>query len=389
MKSTIPILAFAATSVLVSINIQANDITVESLQQQIDVISQKSNSMQAQLESNEKSGFQLAGYASFGWSDIQNGSNNFDVVQFSPIFHYQYSNIFQFEGELEFTVDELGKTKIELEYAAGNLFLNNYMVFVAGRFMSPVGQFVQNIHPAWINKMPSAPLGFGHDGASISSNVGIALRGGLPKVLNTRSNYAIFLANAPVFEQGDDGDTIINTEGRTTSNGASKTIGGRFAINPLSSMEIGISGSTGKIVETLTTGTIANSGNVNEKIQRDYNSFDVDFTYNINSLDIKAEYIRQKVGDNELSNLEAGLWKAYYAQAAYQITSFKLEPVIRYSNYSNPEIKSSQVALALNYLFANNVIAKVAYEINSADNQTAIAEGKDNNRMLAQLAFGF
>jgi len=181
-------LTLGAVVAFTTSNAFSNDITLEELAQEVNAIKIKSNNMQAELEGNEKSGFQLAGYSSFGWSDTENGTSDFDLVQFSPIFHYQYSDIFQFEGELEILVDANGETQIELEYAAGNLFINDYMVFVAGKFMSPVGQFVQNLHPAWINKLPSAPMGFGHDGAAISSNVGVALRGGLPKVLNTRSN---------------------------------------------------------------------------------------------------------------------------------------------------------------------------------------------------------
>jgi len=217
--------------------------------------------VKSELEGNEKSGFQLAGYASFGWSDAQGSGNNFDLVQFSPIFHYQYSDIFQFEGELEIITNNKGETLIDLEYAAGNLYLNNYMTLMVGKFMSPLGQFVQNQHPAWINKLPSAPLGFGHDGAAPTSFVGASLRGGLPKIANMRSNYALFVANAPVFGLAVDGDVIIDATGKTTSNGTSKTFGGRFALNPVSGMEVGVSLAKGKASEVLTTG-----GN----IDRDY-----------------------------------------------------------------------------------------------------------------------
>jgi hypothetical protein len=37
------------------------------------------------------------------------------------------------------------ETGVALEYAAANLFLNNYMTLTAGQFMSPIGKFRQNI----------------------------------------------------------------------------------------------------------------------------------------------------------------------------------------------------------------------------------------------------
>ena len=91
-----------------------------------------------------------------------------------------------------------------------------------GKFMSPIGQFVQNQHPSWINKLPMTPLGFGHDGAAPTSNVGMALRGGLPKIAGLRSNYVLFVANAPVYGKNEDNsiEGSLDTDGKTTSNGA-------------------------------------------------------------------------------------------------------------------------------------------------------------------------
>ncbi|PHR54176.1 MAG: hypothetical protein COA44_14105 [Arcobacter sp.] len=368
------------------------------------------------LEGNAKSGFQLAGYASFDWTDAQGENNDFSGVKFAPIFHYQYGDIFQFEGELEITTDDAGETNTVLEYAAGTLFLNDYMGLQVGKFMSPLGQFVQNIHPSWINKMPTAPLGFSHDGAAPTSNVGAALRGGLPKLGDLRSNYVFFVANAPSFEASH-GAVGVVAEGKTTSNGVGKTFGGRFAVNPLGGMEIGVSLATGEVSEeiggttfkfdpstggsTSEPGTIAPASNASAGIiARDYDVFGVDAMYSFNSIDLKAEYIQQKVGSNSNSTLDGGTWKAWYAQASYQFTNIRLEPVLRYSNYISPsqsnfietderfaEQESSQWAIGLNYLFANNIIAKVAYEYNQDENNNQ--PNFDDNSVSAQLAFGF
>lgn len=365
------------SSTLLLASSQSEDIA--QLQKEVEALKVRDNQMKQSFEGNSKAGFWLAGYASVDFSSTENGESSFSGTKFSPIFHAQYGDIFQFEGEVEFEVNEDGSTEIALEYAAGTLFLNDYMGLQMGKFMSPLGQFVQNTHPSWINKLPSAPLGFGHDGAAPTSNLGLALRGGLPKIADTRSNYVVFISNAPSFGVAEDGDVVIDAVGNTDS-GSAYVIGGRYAVNPMANAEIGVSFASGDITEELQSG---------DGIVRDYDVFGADMVFNINALNLRAEYIQQKVGENDLSLLEGGTWKAWYAQVAYQFSSVKLEPVIRYSDYHNPEVKKNQWALGMNYLFASNLIAKLAYEINTDEDDSAINSSANNNRFTAQFAYGF
>ncbi|MFB3106725.1 MAG: hypothetical protein ACE1ZA_17630, partial [Pseudomonadales bacterium] len=120
----------------------------------------------------------LAGYAAVGYTDQQNGTGSFSAANFNPIFHFQYGDRILWESELEFEIEENGETEVALEYSTIDIFLNDYLVFLAGKFISPLGNFRQNLHPSWINKLPSAPPGFGHDGAAPLAEVGIQLRGG-------------------------------------------------------------------------------------------------------------------------------------------------------------------------------------------------------------------
>lgn len=354
-------------------------VDVEQLAKDMEMLKEQNERLKTDKESNAKSGFQIAGYTAFDYTD-----NEFSGVKFAPIFHAKYGDIFQFEGELEFTMDPTtGETVTALEYAAGTIFLNNYMGLQIGKFMSPIGQFVQNQHPSWINKLAMAPLGFGHDGAAPTSNVGMVLRGGLPKMAGLRSNYVLFVSNAPVYGKDEDGAIAgsIDAEGKTTSNGAQPTVGGRYALNPISQMEIGISGAVGEIVDTNNTKSV-----------RDYSVFDVDFMYNFDALSLKAEYVKQTIGTSTLNSIDpdGGDWEAWYTQASYQFNAVALEPVLRYSDYHNPDTKRNQLALGLNYLFSNNLVAKISYEFNQNEDETVPSTDVTNNDIVrAQLAFGF
>lgn len=365
---------------ITSLHATSTENEIKTLQSDVKQLKIENEKMKTALESNAKSGFQLAGYASFDYNNDKDGKSAFSGTKFAPIFHYKYADIFQFEGEVEFTINEAGETEVELEYAAGTLFINDYMGLQMGKFLSPIGQFVQNQHPSWINKMPDAPLGFGHDGAAPSSNLGFALRGGLPSIGEVRSNYVIFVSNAPTYGIADDGDLVIKAEGSTTSNDAAKTVGGRFALNPIGNMEIGVSFATGEVSETIN----------DQSITRNYDVLGADMMYNFYAFSLKAEYIQQKIGENPASELEGGTWKAWYTQLSYQFDSINFEPVARYGEYSNPEGSRSQWAIGLNYLFANNLIAKIAYESDQYDNNDeASLSSNDSNRILAQFAFGF
>jgi len=334
------------------------------------------------IELSDKVGLQLSGYAALDYQTQQNEKSPFVGAVFAPILHAKYANIFQFEGELEITKDNRVGTNTIVEYAAGTFFINDYLGLQVGKFLSPVGQFVQNQHPSWINKLPDAPLGFGHDGAAPSSVLGLALRGGLAPIQNIRSNYTLFIANAPVYEKAPDGDIIINAEGRFTPSHGRGIIGGRYGINLFNSMEIGASLASGKITETINNGKL---------VFRDYKVVDFDLMYNINSFDIKAEYVKQTIGTNNQSTLDlnGGIWRAYYGQIAYQVDHLHIEPVIRYGEYRNPEINYSQLSLGCNYLFTSSIMAKLAYEFNHDKLNASPQSIGNSNTFLMQLAIGF
>ena len=125
---------------------------------------------------NTNSKFRLAGFAFVNYDQpIENGDTSAVDVGFTPIFHYAYKDIAMVEAEVEMEVGEDGKSKVALGYGVIDLFINDYMTLVGGRFLSPLGFFRQNIHPAWINRLPTAPAGFGHDGAAPVTETGLEL----------------------------------------------------------------------------------------------------------------------------------------------------------------------------------------------------------------------
>ncbi len=372
------VLACALGLASISSTYAATDI--EKLQAEVDELKQKVE--QAAEWKKPKTLIHLAGFADVGYTDADNSPSTFNLGTFAPIFHYQFSDLVMLEGELEFEINATGATSVSIDYLTVDIFVNDYMAFVGGKFLSPLGQFRQNLHPSWINKVASAPAGFGHDQAAPNAEVGIMLRGGFPLGGNS-ANYAIYVGNGPFLEwDAADGEVhAIETPGIGTDVDGKKVVGGRFGYYiPDTTFEFGLSYASGKA--SLKDGSTYEEG-------RDYDVTGVDFTYRPGNFDIRGEFIKQEYGTLATSTYDTagGIWEAWYVQAAYKFLPSKWEAVVRYGEYDTPHASQDveQWVAGVNYLFASNVIGKVNYEFNDNPNAGQTA----NDRVLLQLAYGF
>ncbi len=337
----------------------------------------------------------MAGYADTGYASVEGGDDSFVVGSFSPIFHFQYRDIVMLESELEFEVGEDGETETNLEYLTIDWFINDYTALVVGKFLSPVGQFRQNLHPSWINKLPSAPPGFGHDGAAPVSDVGAQLRGGFPAG-NMRANYALYVSNGPelnaVTEDGADFELEgIRAEGFGSDSDGEKTVGGRLGILPFPSLEIGLSLVTGKasVTQLEVEADPDAGGPLSDASSRSYDVSGVDFVWHGSNVSLRGEYVKAKLGAATAGEAagDGASWQTWYVQGSYRWPASKWESVFRYTDFDSPHAAEDQkqTALGVNYLVTNNFIFKAAYEFN--DGQAG--SPSDSDRTLLQLAYGF
>jgi len=339
--------------------------------------------------------FHMAGYGDVNFEKRQGDNSSFTVGSFSPIFHFQYRDIVMLESELEYTVDSDGGTEAELEYMTIDWFANDYMVVQGGKFLSPIGQFRQNLHPSWINKMTTAPPGFGHDGAAPVSDLGVQLRGGIP-IGEMFANYAVYVGNGPELNSTTEDGTEFSLEGiRAEAFGkdadGEKVFGGRLGLLPIPSVEIGLSGAIGKAevtkLENEATGTTAE---LSGQSKRDYSVFGSDFSWRWEKLGLRGEYVRSRVGSANGGGTPSpsAKWTAWYAQASYRLLPTKFELVARYADFDSPKKidEQSQWGFGINYLFTGNFIAKLNYELN--DGRVSGSQA-DDNLLKAQLAYGF
>ncbi|GMR20565.1 MAG: hypothetical protein BMS9Abin36_1161 [Gammaproteobacteria bacterium] len=329
----------------------------------------------------------LAGYADVNYIDVEDQPGTFSLGSFSPIFHFQFADSFMLEAELEFEIDEAGASEAGVDYLTIDWFMSDYAMLIAGKFLSPLGQFRQNIHPSWINKMASAPVGFGHDQAAPSAEVGLMVRGSYLTDSSISLNYSVYIGNGPTLEGNEIGDEIemIETPGLNQDADGKKVAGGRLGIFfPRQKLEFGISAAGGKVSLRTDDG----SGGYSYDEARDYNALGADFNWRISNIEFRGEFIQQEIGEQLASTAsEGGKWSAGYLQSSYRFLPSNWEAVLRYGQYDTPHPSEdlNQTTAGVNYLFASNLVAKLNYEANENPN----AGNEASDRILVQLAYGF
>ena len=356
-----------------------------------------------------KTQFMIRGYGHTGLNFMNSeGEKESSYVgsAFAPIFLFKHSDRLMFEAELEFVLEN-NELEVGLEYADVMYVLNKNMTVRAGKFLLPFGTFMERLHPAWINRLPTRPLGFGHDGIAPSSGIGIELRGafdlGGPKL-----NYSVYSTNGPRLKDGseepEEAGMLLFQNFEDNNN--SKAFGGRLGILPFadSSTEFGFSaystngvGETDSEYEDVGAFLYAIDFSFVKQVPEIKGFIDVKGQYNNSNIDDAAFIETHEDGDEEEYTFD-NKSNSFYAQLSYRPTMAnsdflkKLEVVGRFSNFNAPEgaeweEQSEQYAFGLNYWLTWRSVIKVAYQ--TTDSVGGHDGGGTVNGFYIHWAIGF
>jgi hypothetical protein len=355
-----------------------------------------------------KTQFMIRGYGSAGFQSLNDEGekeSSFNSGTFAPIMLFKFSDKFMFETEMEFAYEN-GELETALEYADVMYILNDYMTIRAGKFLLPFGTFMERLHPSWINKLSSVPLGFGHDGIVPSTGVGVEVRGAF-NVYGSKFNYALYSTNGPKLNDGSmepDEAGILHFDNYEDNN-KNKSVGGRIGFLPFtdSSTEVGFSFLNAKV---------GDKDSNYKDVSSNLIAYDFSFVKKVNSLggiiDIKAQYNTSVTDDaNYIEVHEDGDEEEYtfenssdsfYAQLSYKPTMSasnflkNIELVGRYSELNTPEgaeweSNVNQTAFGVNYWLSWRSAIKVNYQI--TDGTGGHGGGRIDNKIFTiQWAFG-
>lgn len=334
-------------------------------------------------EASATRNFMITGFADTLYRKVDGQNGSFFLAHFNPIFLFRASDNVLAEGELEMEVAEDGTTEANLEYAQIDYLFNDYLTFIAGRFVLPIGVVREKLDAAWINKMPIMPLPEADGTSLISENdIGVQARGAFDLGQQSQLTYALYGVNGP----GDGGgDALIFNNGSSLNGRPSG--GGRVALfhywKPQQDVELGVSGQSGPW-----------SADGNQL----YSVVAVDAAVHLGPyVECRGEYMNTWQETADQGTLEAGGW---WAQVAYELAGLNLdwpvvnnlEGVFRYSGESNTRDEDgnfirghiNQCALGLIYHFTNTLLVKGSYEFNDSN-----IPDLNHNALTFQAVFGF
>ena len=351
----------------------------------------------ARVQVARKSKFLISGYSNIT-TQFSKDESSFSNVSLVPILLWQPHEKILVEAELE-TGLEGSETSIELGYADVAFILNKYLTIRTGKFLSPFGIFQDRLHPSWINKLPTFPVGTGEDelGVGPTSEIGIDFRGGVP-LGSSKMNYSVFLANGAqlITDPTEPSKQGTLTYGNAEAISKMLTVGGRIGLLPLSnsSLELGVSYRNGNVGDKNTD--YKNIGSQQYALDLTYVK-QLDFIKGV--FDVKTQWNKVKVDKTEYIDPDDPTGNTLYTfdnkrssiftQAAYRPAMAqskflkKTELVFRYAGYTPPDgardlKKIRQYSYGIDYWFTWRTVIKLAYQ-----------SQKDNNVFYVQVAVGF
>ncbi|MCB0586562.1 MAG: hypothetical protein KDD06_14725 [Phaeodactylibacter sp.] len=329
-----------------------------------------------------KSRFLLRGYAHSGL-ELTDEEFTFVGGSFNPLLIFRQSDRLLFEGELELEL-EGNELHLGLEYANMSYLLTKSLTFRAGKILIPFGTFIPNLHPAWINKFPTRPLGAGHDGILPGADIGLELRGAA-YLGPVKTNYSLYAINGP---QLNDGSLEAEEGGLlhydiVPDNNKNKAVGGRIGFFPMSNsaLEIGLSALYGKV---------GDKDSRYEDVAALLYAVDLSYVRNLpgisSVLDIKAQYSVTDVEEAEFPEPdELGEFHTFDNKSTTWFAQLSLRPAFvenkfiqnleiagRYSSLRTPEgapweVDQKQWEVGLNYWLDWRTLFKFSYRTISGE----------------------
>ncbi len=326
---------------------------------------------------------------------IKDETSTQTMLEFNPVILWNINDRLFLESELEIGWNNYShETTVELGYLNLSYLATDYLTLSVGKFLVPFGLFSERVHPAWINKLPDAPLPFGHDGLVPGAAPGFMARGGFSTGIS-KFNYSAYLITQPrlVAEGGEAGGIDFeygnwNWAESTADSFSGLAFGGRIGFLPVPEVELGYSLYVAPKL----------SGDVDAVVQGLDMSFYRDVDWLKGHVDARVEWVWSEVGDRFYGR--PGAYYTFnnnrnggYAQVAYRPTMLgseflkKFEAVVRYDRLTQP-IRSGgseqRVTVGLNYWIKPSVVVKAAYQFDDKR-----GDARDQNAFFLQFGWGF
>ncbi len=335
--------------------------------------------------------FTMLGDAEVQFGKVDGSHSAFALADFAPIFLFRAGDNVLFEAGFDVNLQNnapngSGSTaSIGLSFATIDYLFNDYVTFVAGDMLLPLGTYSER-SAGWLNKIPDDPLA---RDLLPGSGIGAQLRGAVPIGASGQSiHYSLFGANGPGSVDGSgrhdmidfDGNVGIKSDGTFGNLHGSPSGGGRvgwfYPLKPHYDLELGLSGM---------------SGTWDNNDQHSWSAGVLDAALHVGpNFEIKGEYIYSWQQTSDAGTLHPHGW---WLQAGYKLAGLNLdlpyinnvELVGRYDDSNDGfSVKTKRYTVGYVYYFTNTLLFEGDYEFLNSDDPE-----QDHNRLLFQVSYGF
>lgn len=330
--------------------------------------------------------FLITGGADVVYQKRESGNGSFSLAHFNPILLFRATDKVLAEAEMEMGVNDAGDTELGLEYAQIDYLFNDYLTFIAGRFVLPIGVVREKLDSAWINKLPILPLPEADTAPLFAENdVGVQARGAVHVCDPVTMTYALFIGNGP----GDNGPGNLPAFNKGESVNGKPNGGGRLALfypwEAHHDIEVGVSGQTGPY---------------SDDGKQFWSVAAVDGALHLGpDVEVRGEYIKTWQENEGIPTTNREGW---WAQGAYKLAGLNLdwpminsvEAVFRYSGEHQLGGHVSEFDLGLLYHITNTLMVKGAYSFFQSNLHSFVTPDGDTvdlnrNMFTLQAAYGF
>ena len=365
-------------------------------------------------EGNATHNFTMVGDAEiqYGKTDGQHGG--FVLADFAPIFLFRARDNVLFEagfdvrlqnGTVPLQNDANGNsvngnsgttTTFNLSFAQMDILLNNYVTFVGGDMLLPLGTYTER-GAGWLNKIPDDPL---PRGVLPSSGVGAQLRGAVPVGESGQTlTYSAFGANGPSSVDGSGNATTLDVNGNSIPNlDLGSNVGFDSNGNSIGNLHSAPSGGgrigwfhPWKANYDLELGISGQSGTWDNDESQLWSAGVVDAALHLSPyFEVKGEYIYTWQQTMDMGTLHPQGW---WVQGGYKLAGLNtelplmnnVEVVLRYDTARDGlGTKVDRWTVGYVYYFSSTLLFEGDYEfVNSND------PAQNHNMFVFQLGYGF
>jgi hypothetical protein len=387
--------------------------TATDAQQKAEAVAQAQTPKPMPGEGNATHNFTMVGDAEVQFGKTDGQHSGFVLADFAPIFLFRARDNVLFEAGFDIKLQNGGappgtgggaSTTFDMSFAQLDFMFNNYVTFVAGDMLLPLGTYTER-GAGWLNKIPDDPL---PRGVLPTSGIGAQLRGAIPLDQSGQHvTYAAYLANGPGSVSGagtaivrdPGGNPVLDAYGNTMpnldlgsnvgfdSNGNSignlhgapaggGRIGWFYPWKPHYDLELGASG---MVSQWDTAGSLLWSAAV------------ADAALHVSPyFELKGEYIYSWEQTSDSGTPTPWGW---WIQAGYKLAGLNLElPIInnlelvgRYDvTHDGFGTKLDRWTVGYVYYFSNTLLFQGDYEFLHSNDPT-----QAHNRLVFQVAYGF